>query len=85
MDILVILFYGPYWLFCLARAIMIGPTLVGTGKEPPYGVFNTVDGLAMGFFGSIVWLILAGLILAALCGITTELMASSVDDEEENE
>lgn len=73
MNIAIVLFYGPYWAYCALRAIMVGPTLSGTGQQPPYGAFNTAHGLIYGIVGSAAWLICLLIILALLSESITAL------------
>lgn len=66
------IFFGPYWVFCFARAAM-----TGSYGRAEYGAFRDFGGLVDGFMGTLVWLLLAiptailvfGLI-AALAGRT---------------
>ena len=67
------IFFGFYWLFCLVRAFM-----TGSFGEAQYGAFKNLDGLTLGFYASIVWLIVVGVTLGALGSI----LASVTEDKE---
>lgn len=51
------LFFGPYWLFCVARAAMSGAF-----GQVEYGAFQGFEGLFLGFYGAMIWFAVAGLI-----------------------
>lgn len=57
------LFLGPYWLFCVVRAIM-----QGAFHEPNYGAYGTLGNLIDGSLGAVLWCLLA---LAALYALNT--------------
>lgn len=58
------LFFGPYWLFVVVRALFTAPF-----GEANLGKFKDGDALVFGLLGAVIWFVLAIIVAALFTGI----------------